>query len=303
MYDIIGDIHGHAEKLIELLEKLGYSISPSGYCHPSRKVIFLGDFIDRGEHLKQHRLLMSVVMPMIESGHAFAVMGNHELNALAYHTNHNGEPLRPHSEKNTKQHQAFLNEYANDPEALEQVLIFFYSLPLWLDLGDVRIVHACWSECDIEQLRAVASDGKISPELLPQIAHPDGNLYHEAETILKGVEVELSHGVSFLDKDDTERREVRVQWWNNDALTLGEVALPSSLDIGRAGETLIPKNTPKYESDLPPCFIGHYWMSGIPAPLTHNVACLDYSVAKGGKLVAYRWSGEKYLKQSNFVSV
>ena len=48
MYDLIGEIHGHAGALVELLEHLGYEHSDSGYCHPARKVIFLGDFIDRG---------------------------------------------------------------------------------------------------------------------------------------------------------------------------------------------------------------------------------------------------------------
>jgi hypothetical protein len=34
--------------------------------------------------------------------------------------------------------------------------------------------------------------------------------------------------------------------------------------------------------------------------MANNVACLDYSVAKGGNLVAYRWSGEKELTEKNF---
>jgi hypothetical protein len=34
-----------------------------------------------------------------------------------------------------------------------------------------------------------------------------------------------------------------------------------------------------------------------------NVACVDYSVAKGGILVAYRWDGEKKLSHKNFVWV
>ncbi len=95
MYDLIGDIHGHAGALVELLEHLGYQHSDSGYCHPSRKVIFLGDFIDRGEHLAQHKELLTIVMPMVQNGHALAVMGNHEFNALAYHTEVNGLFLRP----------------------------------------------------------------------------------------------------------------------------------------------------------------------------------------------------------------
>ena len=31
-----------------------------------------------------------------------------------------------------------------------------------------------------------------------------------------------------------------------------------------------------------------------------TVACLDYSIAKGGKLVAYRWDGEPLLDAAKF---
>ena len=47
-----------------------------------------------------------------------------------------------------------------------------------------------------------------------------------------------------------------------------------------------------------PLFIGHYWLTGTPRLLSDSVACLDYSVAKGGKLVAYRWDGESTLENS-----
>jgi hypothetical protein len=43
MTDIIGDIHGHADKLEALLIKLGYSKSGNGFSHPERKVLFVGD--------------------------------------------------------------------------------------------------------------------------------------------------------------------------------------------------------------------------------------------------------------------
>lgn len=45
MFDFIGDIHGYADKLIELLEKLGYTIKNGVYSHPTRKVFFIGDYI------------------------------------------------------------------------------------------------------------------------------------------------------------------------------------------------------------------------------------------------------------------
>ncbi|MGB0733132.1 MAG: serine/threonine protein phosphatase, partial [Pontibacterium sp.] len=42
---------------------------------------------------------------------------------------------------------------------------------------------------------------------------------------------------------------------------------------------------------------------GDPAPLTDNIACIDYSAVKYGKLVAYRYEGEAVLKGDNFVWV
>lgn len=58
-----------------------------------------------------------------------------------------------------------------------------------------------------------------------------------------------------------------------------------------------------YPLDAPPVFVGHYWMDGVPAPLKHNVACIDFSAVKYGKLVAYRFDGEKMLSSDKFVWV
>ena len=43
MIDFIGDIHGHADELEALLQKLGYSKSAGVYQHPERKALFIGD--------------------------------------------------------------------------------------------------------------------------------------------------------------------------------------------------------------------------------------------------------------------
>ena len=46
-YDIIGDIHGHADKLEELLKKLGYSKKKKEFTHSERKVVFVGDYMGK----------------------------------------------------------------------------------------------------------------------------------------------------------------------------------------------------------------------------------------------------------------
>jgi hypothetical protein len=43
-YDLVGDVHGHADPLHRLLDKLDYSEVDRVFRHPERKVIFVGDF-------------------------------------------------------------------------------------------------------------------------------------------------------------------------------------------------------------------------------------------------------------------
>ena len=124
--------------------------------------------------------------------------------------------------------------------------------------------------------------------------------FNAVEVLLKGFECELPAGISFHDKDGNPRTAVRLQWWKQNASKLAEVVLHIGLDIGGAAEALIPLNVPRYSSSQSPCFIGHYWLKGEPSPLASNVACLDYSAAKQGKRVAYRWDGEQKLTQSKF---
>lgn len=301
-YDLIGDIHGHANDLEGLLRHLGYHQDRGFFTHRNRKAIFLGDFIDRGVNQKA---VLDVVMPMVRNGSALAVMGNHEFNALAFHTLHPEQPstwLRKRDNKNISQHLAFLNDYSSPRKAdeLQEVLDFFMSLPLWLELDGLRVIHACWDDKHIETLRQLIPQATLTPELLVEASTRDTPAYLAIETLLKGVEVTLPEGITFKDKDGHERDAVRVQWWNRQSTKLGEAAFPRNIALGDAANLPLPDFVPRYEEDAPPCFIGHYWLSGIPEPLAANVACLDYSVAKNGKLVAYRWDGEQVLERGKF---
>jgi Calcineurin-like phosphoesterase. len=101
VYDIIGDIHGEAETLKKLLKFLGYTKGDSGYSHPERKAVFVGDFVDRGPAIFE---TLGIVMKMVTSGNAYAIVGNHELNVLAYYTkDSDGLFLRDHNLKNKTQ--------------------------------------------------------------------------------------------------------------------------------------------------------------------------------------------------------
>ena len=124
------------------------------------------------------------------------------------------------------------------------------------------------------------------------------------EVVLKGKEGKLPDGASFKDKDDHVRTEIRTRWYlppdghtyRTYALQSDEIACDLGLDRG-----VIEKSAP-YPVDAKPVFVGHYWLwAQRPEILADNVACLDYSVAKGGFLCAYRWQGERKLSNESFV--
>src|ERR1035437_851922 len=114
-YDIVGDIHGHADPLYRLLDILGYVKIHGVFRHPSRQMIFVGDFIDRGP---EQRKVLRIARSMCEAGLARAVMGNHEFNAIGWAaTKGGGGFLRNHSVKNGNQHAKFLGEIGENSPA------------------------------------------------------------------------------------------------------------------------------------------------------------------------------------------
>jgi len=302
-YDIIGDIHGHARSLEALLETLGYATTDGVWRHPSRKAVFLGDFIDRGPH---QRGVIRIVRPMIDAGHALAVMGNHEFNAIAYATPRTGGGFfREHNAKNWQQHKVFLDayEYTHD---YHELIDWFGRLPLWLDLGELRVVHACWDRVSIERISEYYNTaGLLSNSLLYASCTPGNWEFKALETLLKGKEVPLPHEQSFADSDGIVRRHIRVRWWDRGATSYRDAFLGTeSMATAIPEDDIEGDHLVEYSHEDVPVFMGHYWLTGTPAPLAPNIACLDYSVAKpGGKLVAYRWDGERTLREDKFVAV
>lgn len=77
-FDIMGDLHGCLDELIELLGKLGYIAQDSGaYSHPNgRKMVFVGDLVDRGPKIPE---VVRLVLESVKAGHAYCVPGNHDI--------------------------------------------------------------------------------------------------------------------------------------------------------------------------------------------------------------------------------
>ncbi len=57
-----------------------------------------------------------------------------------------------------------------------------------------------------------------------------------------------------------------------------------------------------YGNQERPVFFGHYWLlQPHPAIMRSNICCLDFSVAKEGALMAYRFDGEQVLDPGKLV--
>src|ERR1700730_12079449 len=131
-YDAIGDIHGHADALRRLLFKLNYTEVDGAFRHETRKAIFVGDFVDRG---REQRDVLQIARSMCEAETAFAVMGNHEFNAIGWATpDGSGVFLRFKAEANLKQHEEFLLKFGDGFLYYHGAIRCFSALPVWLEL-------------------------------------------------------------------------------------------------------------------------------------------------------------------------
>ncbi|MEI7780553.1 MAG: diadenosine tetraphosphatase, partial [Planctomycetota bacterium] len=222
-----------------------------------------------------------------------------ELNALAFHTPDPaklGSYLRHHNESNSNQHAETMRQVPAGE--LKSYLNWFRTLPLWLDVDGLRVVHACW---DSRMIRVVEGE-RVTDEFLVSACLEGGELFGPVETLLKGKEAKLPAGVTIMDKDGHQRSAMRVKWYQSpEGQTYGEYAIePIDCDLPLP-QSVFDEALP-YPEEEKPVFIGHYWMRGSrPDLLASNVACVDWSVAKGGFLCAYRWDGERELDAGKFV--
>jgi hypothetical protein len=305
MFDIIGDVHGQFDKLLALLTHLGYRDSGGAWRHPDRSVIFVGDLIDRGP---KQLATVALVRRMVEAGSARCVMGNHEFNAIAWarpDPKRPGKYLRDRDNLgNQKQHEAFLGEVVGDSLRHAETIAWFMTLPLWLDLGGLRVVHACWHQASIDLLqKAMGSKQRLTDKMVELGSQKGDPIYKAIETVCKGPEVDLPLGVSFPDKEGKVRHEVRVRWWQEDLSTYRKAAIGPPGDMAMIPNLPMPAEWVGHPYSGPPVLFGHYWFTGKPEVISSNFACLDYSAARDGPLVAYRWDGEAELKTENLAWV
>ncbi|RAK58205.1 polynucleotide kinase-phosphatase [Phenylobacterium deserti] len=142
-FDIIGDVHGCAAELEELLIKLGYQVNWSEdrgertvqvVSAPGRKAVFVGDLVDRGPNSPD---ALRIAMSMVAAGSAYVVQGNHERKLARW----------LQGRKVTVAHglQQTIDQLDGETRGLRESLpAFLDSLRshYWLDGGRLAVAHA-----------------------------------------------------------------------------------------------------------------------------------------------------------------
>ncbi len=310
-YDLIGDVHGCANTLERLLQALGYQKIGGVYRHRQRQVIFLGDIVDRGPRIRE---ALHLVRDMVEQGSALMILGNHEFNAITYCTSTgSGSYLRPHTAANAKQIAETLEQFANYSQEWQSFIRWFVELPLFLEIEHpltrqlFRAVHACWDQTLIDLHCARYGDGHIDWEFVLESAELGSLAALTKQRLTGGVDLPLPDGLTVTSPDGYTRRAFRTKFWGDEASTYGQLLfqpdpIPEHIARAKISEEHRSQMV-HYDHSQPPLFVGHYWLKGRPRPLAPNLACLDYSAVKFGRLVAYRMDGEAQLQTNKFVWV
>ena len=139
-FDIIGDIHGCFDELVELLQKLGYEIltqsdgdtvvvPPQG-----RKAVFVGDYVDRGPKVFE---VLRLIRAMHKTGAALCVPGNHDLKLVRALRGRNVKPTHGLAES-LAQLAGVSTEFKTDIAEFLDGLVSHYVL----DAGKLVVAHA-----------------------------------------------------------------------------------------------------------------------------------------------------------------
>lgn len=289
--DIIGDIHGQDETLEALLTDLGYH---QGRHPEGRRLVFLGDLVDRGQKSFE---VADRVRQLCETGEHLCLMGNHEFNLVEWRR----DRMKP-----KKSNEATIGEIKQRRERWTPVLDFFETLPVALELQDLRVTHAVWHEAAFQAIAPVLSS---PPKSAPVRAEPWGSLirlhspYEDGhlrarlprdklpgqgepalEVFLKGYEIPARP--PFIDNDEVERDKERARWWQG---TPPEVLRDKRVIFGHYWN--LPPVSGRHEAFAPPHPSGHpelrAWAEAhhehveesgsLAVPSNVHAVCVDYN--------------------------
>lgn len=137
----MSDIHGYFEKMLAMLIRIGILDENCEVIDQDDvKVIFVGDYIDRGPQPLECMLMVDMLCKI---GKAKAVMGNHD---SWYYRKLKGADVMMNTERSETLARIKSSElYWTVPDVEVVLLDFLDNLPLWLEVDGIKFAHAIYS--------------------------------------------------------------------------------------------------------------------------------------------------------------
>lgn len=139
-YIVVGDVHGCVDELKQLLRQNGFVIDSDGLMDTStshsKSIILLGDFVDKGSHLKIAETIKFIHKNYLhlnkERQHFYLIMGNHEMMVQRFISNDNSLELTPKRIIEKEKYYNTVDLLDNNDELKEKFLeIYSWCYP-WL---------------------------------------------------------------------------------------------------------------------------------------------------------------------------
>ncbi len=146
--------------------------------------------------------------------------------------------------------------------------------------------------------------GKVlTDELLISVCRNGSPMMQARKLLTCGLELQLPDGRFIRDKSGHMHTEIRIANWRDWASQVHEVALIPPGQEEQLHGMEWPSDLVISAIEGTPIFVGHHWFTGHPVIESPKLACLDWSAAKDGPLVCYRWDGESELSNDSLVWV
>lgn len=309
--DIVGDIHGEFDALLQLMAHLGYD---SEGRHPDgRTLVFVGDFCDRGPNSPA---VLELAQKLVRSGRAVAVLGNHEINLLR-------EDAKDGSgwffdTRMARDHDKYAPFNRPTQQQRHDIVAFLSSLPIGLERPDLRVIHAAWQGEQIEAARrlplgSVRAEYDRWEQAAVQQARETAlaeRMERELDAWEHGLENSL-HQPPFLHAH--AEHEANKQMLNPLKVLTSGVEQPGTVPFFSGGKWRFAERMAWWDSytDPTPVVVGHYWRRVHPIDRTAvgkgdidlfdsthpfawhgqqgNVFCVDFSA--GGRWLERKSSG------------
>ncbi len=135
--DIVGDVHGLYYELVSFIKTLGYQVNNFKITHPeNRKLLFLGDIIDRGQESIK---MLELVSNAVKNGH-FCICGNHEHKIIQFYKHY--EKFNYIKTSSFSSSETVSKLLKIDSSLFEKYINFIENLPTYYIFKDLAFVHA-----------------------------------------------------------------------------------------------------------------------------------------------------------------